>query len=316
MRTLAALLLLAGAVLAGGPLSPEQERELARVIGPSWPELPEWRRDMIRRRYARLLGEPAPRAERIRARGDRGLREFLVRPERRFAAEELPPPLREELDRFDPEARPAATKLALLQLRHRRLDRNLGLVPFELRRELFRGLFPEPFDPALARTAGATLDAHVARAMVARVRARLGNRPREEHREVVREVTGAEEGRVIDAVRDDMARLRVLPPARVRDAWERIDRLHRAATPRQRELVRYALRPRECPLIRPDLAGERPEDPAQRLLWERDFACLARLDLLTEAGLPREVVLHLAPAATPEDLLRALVALRGAAAPG
>jgi hypothetical protein len=131
---------------------------------------------------------------------------------------------------------------------------------------------------------------------------------------MVRRAVAAEEERVLDKVRGELDRLAGADPERAKRFVERflaagLENL-RFVTPRQRELIRYAIRPEECPLVDPEFLGAPPDDPAARRLFENDFRVLARLDLLSEAGFGREMVLHLAGAGSPEDFLRAVQSLR------
>ncbi|MHC4338869.1 MAG: hypothetical protein ACYSX0_01465 [Planctomycetota bacterium] len=335
MRPLLVLLLIAAYAAAEAP-APGQVEKVKEVVGPeAWALLPEWRQKMILQRYRRFLKAPPEAREEIR-RG--GLREHLIKPSHRFDLQELPDPLREELRRLPPEARPLAGKLVLMRLRHLRLDRNLALLPFEQRRPMFRRLFPEPFDPAQARKGHREFQRLLAKAMASRARKQLKKEEkklgrhlsREERNRLVRALTRGEEERTVKAISKELARLRSVKPKKMRNALERsgfhlLERIQLYATPRQRELIRYASQPEKCPLLdfswmgpRPE-PGPRPEDPARRRHWDaaradlqrwkKDFQTLAWIELFTEAGFPPRIVLHLSASSSPEELFRAIQAL-------
>ncbi len=290
-----------------------------------WAELPRWRQEMITERWRRFAELPPDRQQQIRA---EGLAEFLAKPEHDFGLGRVPARLREFVAHLPAEVRGLAGKLVVMRLRQHRLDRNLGLLPREQRRPLFRRLFPEPFEAEPARAAGGDLDAEIARVMAARVRSRLTEEEAKRGAayegaaritrasEMIREVTREEEESINERVLSELSRLgkRDGPAAREfleREGFYVFERIELIATPRQRELLRYALRPADCPFLDFPCLGERPADPRQRRRWEEDFRVLARLDLLTEAGFPTEVVLHLAASGSPEDLFRAVKVLRG-----
>jgi hypothetical protein len=303
--------MLAAAAAAGDEV--QEVQAVARVVGEAhWGEMPAWRQQMIVKRYARFLRMPPPKRAAIER---RGLRDFLLQagePEE----ERLPPPLAASIDRMPPELRPLAGRLAFLRLRQLRLDASLARLPLAERRDLFLRLFPEPFDQAAANAAADELRRRAARAFARGLKDDLARRDPpatpEERRELVRRAIEEEEARIAGGVADELLRLEGAEPPRARRMLDRFlaDESLRFVTPRQRELIRYAMRPEECPLVDPGLLGPPPEDPAERQLWEQDFRTLARLDLLGQAGFGREMVLHLAAAGSPEELLRALHALR------
>jgi hypothetical protein len=120
----------------------------------------------------------------------------------------------------------------------------------------------------------------------------------------------------VDRLRDEVLRRReLLGPGGDRLRLLFLEKLEAFATPRERELIRYILRPRECPFLDLTFLGPPPSDPADRHLYEEDLQRLARLDLLAETGLPTEIVLHLADTHSPEDFLRAWGELRGGRPP-
>jgi hypothetical protein len=309
IRASLAVLLLAAAAFAGDRprLDEGQRAELVRLVGEDvWSGMPPWRQHVVADRYARFLDGAGPPREGV----DRAhLREWLLQAGER---DETPPPLADAIGRLPPQMRPLAGRFVAVRIRQLRLDRSLARLPFEERREIFERLFPEPFSQEAAHAAYQDLCRRVARSFARSIKEEISGLdvPRAERREMVRSAVTKEEGCVMDEVRRELERLADADPERARRFVERFlaaeqDNI-RFLTPRQRELVRYAIRPEECPLIDPGFLGPPPADPAEKKLYENDFRVLARLDLLTEAGFPREMVLHLAGAGTPEDFLRAI----------
>jgi hypothetical protein len=317
MRSVGVLLLLAAAAAAGDPpLTPEQKAEVVRVVGEqAWGQLPPWLQAKILKQYAAFLRLPEARRAEIR-RGD--LRRYLLPQIRRGDERQgLPRALRAEVDRLAPDAQALAAKLAYMRLRQLRLDRSLRRLPFEQRWPLFQRLFPEPFDPREAKQAYHDLRRNVAKSIAAEVRAHLrteGLDPAQNKKRLVRKAIAEEERQVLEHVRREIFRFQRADPKRVRQLLERqgLWLLERSsfATPRQSELIRYAFRPHDCPLLDLGWLGPRPETPAEERLWERDYHVFARLELLTKAGFPREMVLYLAGTGSPEDFLRAVKRLR------
>ena len=318
MRCTAALLMCAVCALAerGERLSAAQKQELVRVIGAErWGALPPWRQGMVATRYRKFLQAPERQQTSIRA---AGLREFLTQPPRqRDEMGRLPQPLKEEIGRLSPEMRGLAARLAYTRLRQLRLDRSLRRVPAAQRWPLFRRLFPEPFDQAAAKKTHKQLQRLVVNAIAKDVRARLkaeGLDPKKDKRRLVQRAIREEERKMVERIRKELFRFQRASPRRVRRILEQggfylLEQV-RFAPPRQRELIRYAFRPHDCPLIDMEFLGPRPEDEAARRLWERDYRVFARLELLSEAGFPREMVLYLAGTGSPEAFLRAVKALR------
>lgn len=299
---------------AAAPAGSPEER-VAEILGPSFAAMPPWQQRLVLARYEQWRRLPEGRRARLTG---TALVRFLTRPRRPFDERRLPAPLKEELARLPRETRPAAARLAVLRLRQIRLDRALARVPADRRWELFRALFPEPFEPGRVREAHRELRRHVVRSTAAEVMRLVRERRedgREERspeevkarkRELARQLIEREEQRVVERVRREIRRLRRRPErARRVLAVERL----RYLTPRQRELVRYSLRPRECPLIDLSFLGPRPEGRREARVWEHDYRLFARLELLHEAGLPRELVLHLAPSGSAEELVRSLRAV-------
>lgn len=328
-RVLVFLLLAAATAFAGdaAALPAEQRAEVVRIYGgqAKWAELPRWRQEMIEANYARFLRLPAEKRARLSAE-PRRLREFLLEPRQRLGRDELPAELRRDVERMPREIRPLATRLAILRLRQIRLDRGLARVPFERRWALFRRLFPEPFDADVARRASAELRGYLKKDVKAKLVARLkekgvdpAKRP-EQVRSLFREIAAAEEAEVVGKVRRELFRVKAADVRRVRRLLEKrgvlIVERPGFATPRQKELIRYCLMPQECPLLDFGFLGPRPPKGPEREAWDRDYQYFARIELLFEAHLPREMVLHLAATGTPQDLLRAFRALRGAKSAG
>ena len=173
MRCTAALLMCAAFALAerGERLSEAQRQELVRVVGAErWGALPAWRQHMVAKQYHKFLQASERQQTSIRA---AGLREFLMTPRQRDEMGQLPQPLKEEIGKLAPEMRGLAARLAYTRLRQLRLDRSLRRVPAAQRWPLFRRLFPEPFDQAVAKKAHKKLRRFVVNAIAKDVRARL-----------------------------------------------------------------------------------------------------------------------------------------------
>jgi len=311
-RLLLAVALLAAAAMAGEPRVTEEERAaIVRILGEDvWNEMPAWRQHVVVERYRRFLGLEGRKREAVER---VGLREFLLQtPD----GEELPPGIADAVQRFRPPMRPLAARFAAVRLRQIRLDRSLARLPFGERRGIFLRLFPEPFDQEVAHAAYEELRQREARNFARALKSQIKEEdvPREKRREMVRRAIAEEEEQVTMRVRAELDRIADANPERARRFVERFlaaeQKNLRFVTPRQRELIRYAVRPEECPLVDPGLLGPPPDDdPAARRLWEGDFRVLARLDLLAEAGFNREMVLHLASAGSPDDFLRAVQSL-------
>ncbi|MGH7163709.1 MAG: hypothetical protein ACREID_09510, partial [Planctomycetota bacterium] len=311
--------------LAQSPASaPAEAERVAAIVGSAeaWGALPLWRQRMVLQRHREFLALPPGRRAEIE-RG--GLQEFLLHASRRADAGSLPPELREELRSLPPAARATAVKLAFLRWRELHLDDALRRLPTAAeRRAMFLRLFPEPFDPAAARAAHHELREKVKAIVTRALRPRLlerekaagrpftGEERRAAARELLDEEAGAEKERVLRRIRRELLRAGAADPAALdRRGAHLIERARIFATPRERELIRYAFAPRDCPFLDLGFLGPPPREAAERREWERDFRILARLDLLAEAGLPREMLLHLVETGSPEDFLRAFKSLRG-----
>ncbi len=327
MRTTLMLLLLAALVAAQGrpdsakKPSAEQVAVVRKIVGDeAWGGMPEWRHRSIVHRYVRYLGAPAEVRGRI---DEKGLKQFLTKPRGPKGRHALPPELAKELDHLDPKVRRLAGKLAVVRLRQMRFDRNLRLLPIEERRRWFDRLFPEPFDMASARTARLKFERVVARAVAQQLKPQLTSlkdlpKPerREKQRNLVRAHTKEQEQKVLREVARQIRRLQGVEPEDAQrrlsgEAWLVLDRRDVFATPRQRELIRWALRPDRCPVLDLRWMGDRPQERGKKRLWERDLRTLGRMELLSDAGLPVETVLHLASAGSDEEFLRALEGLVG-----
>jgi len=286
--------------------------------------MPEWRRKNVVDRYLRYLSAPEDVRRRIESKGLIG---YLARPPRRGGKPKLPAEIETELKALNPKLRRVAGKLAVVRLRQRRFDRNLALVPRPERRRWFARLFPEPFDPSAARKARLQFERVVARAVAERLKPQLralSELPAAERRKksvaIVREYNRAQEREVVEGVAKQVRRLRGVAPEDARrrlssDAALVLDRRDVFATPRQRELIRWSLRPQDCPLLDLSWMGERPRAKTQRRAWDRDARAIGRLALLTEAGLPQETVLQLASAGSDAEFLAALQGLVGRGSP-
>lgn len=322
-------LLLAGALAAAegrSRLTDEQRAELVSVVGgaEAWGGLRPDRQRMLEMRYARYLAAPEAKRKHIQ---ERGLKEYLLKPTRRFDQDGLPPALRAELGQLPPGVRGLATKLAVMRLRQLRLDRGLRFLPQEARWAMFERLFPEPFDPQAAQVARKELEKALARKIAEKVRGKLAAAaqknpnfdPDAHAREYVRAEIQRHEDRLAQQIRREIFKGGRKDAASLRRSLERsgypvLERL-RFVTPRQRELIRYAFRPHECPLLDLSFLGPKPDDRAAQKEWFRDYHLLGRLELLGAAGFPRELVLHLAGTGSPEDFWRAVRNLRGLPGP-
>jgi len=326
-RTATLLLLLVGVAAAQGrgplsePPSPEHLAKVRAIVGEDlWGQMPEWRRRNVVERYQRYRGAPPHVREKLEK---RGLKSYLMRTSPRSGKKALPPPVAEAIQGLDPKLHRMAGKLAFVRIRQLRFDRNLALLPEGERRRWFVRLFPEPFDPSEAKVARLEFEKTVARAVATRLKPKLEaleELPREEWRtrslQLVREFTAKEEQKVIDSVVRQVRRLRGVSAEDAKrklsgDAALVLEQRNIFATPRQRELIRWALRPDECPLLDFSWMGEKPRAKGARRAWNRDLRVLGRLSLLTDAGLPEDTVLHLASAGSDEDFLRALNDLLG-----
>jgi len=327
MRIGIVLLLSAGIVVAQGrgasrePPPPELVKQVRKIVGDDlWGQMPEWRRRNVVERYQRYRG--APEAVRTKIE-QRGMREFLTRVGRPGRKPEMPAELVAELKKLDPKQRRLAGKIAFVRLRQLRFDRNLALLPAAERRRWFLRLFPEPFDPAAARQARLGFEKAVARSIARRLKPQLKSLEglskdewRKASLKIVRAYTRKQEEKLVRSVAKEVQRLRNVPNSEVMrrisgDAALVLDRQNVYATPRQRELIRWALRPEQCPLLDFSWMGERPREKGARRAWSRDIRVLGRLELLSEAGMPKDTVLHLASAGSEEDFLRALQGLLG-----
>jgi len=281
---------------------------------------------MIRQRYKQFLQLPEAKREAIRR---RGLRDFLLRPRRPFGGDRLPAALRRDLERIAPRERAVVCRMATMRMRQLLRDWSLMRLPMQARWELFRRLYPEPFDRAEAHRASEELRRRLVRSAAERIRrelekeaaARGASFGREERkartRELLADAAAAQQHKLVERIRRELPLLlgRTSRRMSARRAMLHLERM-RFLTPRQRELLRYALAPEDCPLLEMRFLGPRPSDPAARRLWENDFHLLARLELLSAAGFNREMLLHLASTGSPEDLLRAVQALRSGRRPG
>lgn len=316
------LLLAALAAAQGRPVpSKEQVEEVRKIVGDEdWGRMPEWRRRSIVHRYLRYLGAPAEVRSRL---AKKGLKQFLTKPRRSMGKRELPPELAKELDALDPGIRRLAGKLAVVRLRQLRFDRNLSMLPRAERRRWFDRLFPEPFDMDSARKSRLKFERVVARSVAERLKPKLSQlrdlpdeERRQKQREFVRAHNKTQEDKVLRDVARQVRKLHGVKPEHAQrrlsgEAWLVLDRRGVFATPRQRELIRWSLRPSRCPLLDLGWMGKRPDERGARRQWDRDVHILGRLELLSDAGLPAETVLHLAAAGSDEEFMRTLEGLVG-----
>jgi len=324
-RCIPVLAFLAAFAFAEGrvELTRSQREALVEVVGRSaWKSFPAWRQAQVSARYQRYLQAPPKRRRMIER---RGLRSYLVPEHKRVDVSKLPAPLNRAIKELPKQVRASAAELAFLRLRQMQFDRSLSRVPDLKRRwALFNARFPEPYDEAAATRAHRAIRREVVRAVAAEIERKLESKlkpkdvpPQERKRrlgDLVRRTVQAEQQKVYEKIRRELFRFRSGDP----NAWRRyLDGYRfiqgiRAATPRQRELIRYAYRPSECPLLDMSFMGERPTDKAQRRAWEQDYTTLARLELLAAAGFPREFVLYLAGTGSSADFFRAVQGLRRA----
>ena len=319
MRIVAMLLLLCALAAAQGKRRAPTEEEVAKVteiVGKeAWDLMAEWRRRDVVRRYRRFLAAPEKAQAAIR---EAGLKKYLTanRPSR---GPKLPKELKEAIDAFDSSLQRDATKAAIVRVRQLRLDRNLSLIPFAKRRRWFERLFPEPFDPAAARDARRAFEKEVVQAIAAQLRTSLAaGAPETDQRRdrvsLVRRHLEASEAKVIEQVVAELRRWKDTAPAKPPAVELLLDRGTIFATPRQRELLRWAVDPNRCPLLDLSFLGERPDRGRARFEWDRDRMALGRMELLGRAGFPPDVLLHLSATGSQADFLRAARSLLGNAA--
>ncbi|MEM8886321.1 MAG: hypothetical protein AAGD14_19860 [Planctomycetota bacterium] len=315
MRTALVVFLLAATTLAQGrrPPKPEEIEAVRTIVGAeAWGELPEWRRRDIVRRYLRYVDSDERKQEAVRA---AGLKDYLTAASRKRGPR-LPRSLEKEIEALPASSRSIATKLAVVRVRQLRLDRNLALIARKERVAWFERLFPEPFDPRAAREAKRAFDKQVAAAVARQLRKKhpdLAEMTREQQREIVRADTVRREEKVVQRVSRELKRLRDVRPERLPPQLDLLlQRRDIYGTPRQRELIRWALRPADSPLLDFRWMGKPPaENRRARIQWERDRVTLARMELLTRAGFPEPVVLHLASAGSDQEFVRSLRGLIG-----
>ncbi|MFQ5845794.1 MAG: hypothetical protein ACE5JG_12495, partial [Planctomycetota bacterium] len=311
------------------PATAEEARELAALLTPEvWKDLPEWRQREMLARLRRYRSLPAEKRDRMRPR----LKELLLRPGRMPDVGRLPPALLRSIRQLPRPRRKHAVKYAVVRWRQLQLDRALRRFPdVGRRREWFDRLFPEPFDPKRAREAHDRLRKEQSLLVAAEIRPELEQLDRREPglQPAQREKRRKELARRLLAERTrveaERAARRIEPEIRRWFAGREgrrppiLGRSLLKASPRERELIRYALRPRDCPWLDPKrLVGPPPRDREDRRRWQRDFEILARLDLLSRCRFRVDQALHLAASADEVQLLAELGRIRGrwSGAPG
>ena len=309
MRTVlcAAFLLVAAWPAAA---EPDVDTEVvAGIIGETWAQLLPWRQEMVLRKYRHFKAQPEHKQRRIK-----DLRRWLLEPGRTPRRDKLPKELRVMADQLPSGERAKARKFAMMRWRQLELDHALRQLP-ELaeRRAYFHRLFPEPFDHREARSASRELRKKLIKRYALQFKEQSEERKRKVG-ELLKERIRKDRERFLRQIEREMkGMLRHGPRGnrRMGRGFVDLERIQMNATPRERELLRYALRPHECPLLDMRFMGRPPKDRHARRLWEMDYRILARLELLSEMNLPREMLLHLAQTGSPEDLLRAFGAVRG-----
>ena len=309
MRTVlcAAFLLVAARPAAA---EPDVDTEaVARIIGgKAWAQLLPWRQKMVLCKYGRFKEQPEHKQRQIK-----DLRRWLLEPSRKPRRDKLPKELRMMIDQLPSDMRLKARKFVMMRWRQLELDHALRQLP-ELaeRRSYFDRLFPEPYDHREARAASRELRKNLIKRYALQFKEQSEER-KQKVGELLKERILMDRERFLRQIEREMrGRLRHGSSGkRMGRGFIDMERIRMNATPRERELLRYALRPRECPLLDMRFMGRPPRDRPARRLWEMDYRILARLELFSEMNLPREMLLHLAQTGSPEDLLRAFRAVRG-----
>ncbi|MEE8104556.1 MAG: hypothetical protein V3T86_03375 [Planctomycetota bacterium] len=307
------------AVWADKPSENEVAAVVAELGEENWNELLQYRQRMVlhRIRKFRLLSDEKQAT--IRA-GEGGLAKWLLAPKRHSGGHQLPHELKRLVGELPEEARADATKLVRFRKRQIELDEALRTLPAEERRTHFDGLFPEPFDRDMARAAKLKLRKRLAERLVelalprmdaeaaaaggwtegqrkARMRAIYRERAEAATRRLSHELgTGGSPERRVEHIRRSLA---LVEGTRV------------FASPRERELIRYAMRPEDCPFLDLSFLGPKPDGDRAARRWKADFRLLGRLEILGHMNLPPAMLLHLAECGSPEDFLRAMQAVRG-----
>ena len=295
---------------------PEEIERVRELVGDeAWGLMAEWRRRDVTHRYLRFLDASPRQRAAIR---EAGLKSYLTSNNSRRGPK-IPPELQKLIEELSPEQRRAAKKIVYVRMRQRRLDRNLNLLPHADRLAWFERLFPEPFDPSTARAARLEFEKQVAGSVANSLRPKIAKLKDLEDGErrtrivaIVRSDTEKREKRLLAAVAKDLKRLKSQGGRDLDAEFELIlGRGDVFATPRQRELLRWAIRPGKCPLLDFGWMGKRPKQREAKRLWDRDVSTLGRMDLLTKADFPSDVVLHLSATGSEADFLRAARHLLG-----
>jgi len=299
------------------------EKEIAAVVAAlgeeNWNELVPYRQRMVVHRFGKFTSLPAEKQTAIRA-GEGGLAKWLLAPKRRSHGHALPRELQRLVAELPKEVRADATKLARFRRRQIELDGALRALPQGERRAYFDQLFPEPFDRDVARAAKLKLRKRLAQRLVELARPKMdaeekaaGGWTKDERkarmRAIYRERAEAATRRLSLDLGSDRSQKR--RAEHIRRSLALIEGTRVFASPRERELIRYAMRPEDCPFLDLSFMGPKPDDERAARRFEVDFRLLGRLEILGHMNLPPAMLLHIAESGSPEDFLHAMQAVRG-----
>ncbi|MCZ6574390.1 MAG: hypothetical protein O7C98_14630 [Planctomycetota bacterium] len=305
------------------PVKPEEVQAIQEAIGAkAWEAMSDSQKRVTVMRYRQWQRLPAEKRE------GKSPKRFLLRRDRPH----LPRPLVERLEGMDRRQRMVAERFLMMRWRHMEIDDALRRIPFDARWQWFDRLFPEPFDPRAAREANHNLRKFMARQVAMGLRPHVDAAIAEVEQKRGAVLEGADRKKLQDRIARELMKKEkhAEETRRVRRLVEELDRWFGAdaprrgsllphvlarnklrASPRERELIRYALMPGDCPLLDPErIAGPLPEDPEALPQWQRDFEVLARLELLSQCRMASEGALGLASSTDAAELL---AGLRGAA---
>ena len=331
LALLIACLALAAPVRAEGkqparamPVTPEEVQAIQEALGAKhWEAMPDSQRRVTVMRYRQWQRLPAEK------RKGRSLKRFLLRRDR----PRLPRPLVERLQKMDRRQRAVAERFLMMRWRHMEIDDALRRIPFDARWQWFDQLFPEPFDPRAAREANHNLRKFMARQVAIGLRPHVDAAIAEVEQKRGAVLEGADRKKLQNRIARELMKKekheaetrRVTRLVEELDRWFGADAPRRGsllphvlarnklrASPRERELIRYALMPGDCPLLDPErIAGPLPEDPEALPLWQRDFEVLARLELLSQCRMASEDAVGLASSTDAAELLAGLRGVQG-----
>jgi hypothetical protein len=284
----------------------------------NWKELVPYRQRMAIHRFRKFRSLPIEKQTAIRE-GEGGLTKWLLAPKRRSTGR-VPPELKRLVDELPKELRRDGSKLVRLRWRQIELDEALRALPMEERRAYFERLFPEPFDRDSAHQANSELRKRLIKRFVELARPKLeaeaeaaGGWTDEERKARARAMYRARGKAATDRLSREL-----FPKAspkrraeRIRHSLALVEGTRVFASPREGELIRYAMRPEDCPFLDLSFMGPKPEDERASRRWRADFRLLGRLEILGHMNLPPAMLLHLAESGSPEDFLRAMQAVRG-----